>query len=55
MILELEEDKKDLVKPISDLMNEGKYEEARAMMLTIPTEWRIAVMWTIAAQTGIIL
>lgn len=54
-MLELEEDKKDLVTPISDLMNEGKYDEARAMLLNVPLEWRIAVLWTIAAQTGIIL
>lgn len=54
-MLELEEDKQDLVKPIMDLMAEGKYDEARAEMLKVPLEWRIAVVWTVAAQTGIIL
>lgn len=54
-MLELEEDKQDLVKPILALMAEGKYEEARSAVNAIPTEWRIAVIWTVAAQTGICL
>jgi hypothetical protein len=54
-VLELEEDKQDLVTPIMNLMNEGKYEEARAKVNEIPTTWRIAVIWTVAAKTGIVL
>lgn len=54
-MLELEEDKQDLVTPILALMSDGKYEEARAAVEAIPTTWRIAVIWTIAAQTGIVL
>lgn len=54
-MLELDDDKVDLVKPITDLMAEGKYDEARAKLNEIPTTWRIAVLWTVAAQTGIVL
>lgn len=54
-MLELEEDKVDLVAPILALMAEGKYDEARAAVNEIPTTWRIAVIWTVAAQTGIVL
>lgn len=54
-MLELEDDKQDLVKPILDLMAEGKYAEAREAVNKIDTVWRIAVIWTVAAQTGIVL
>ncbi len=54
-MLELDDDKVDMVTPIMKLMAEGKYEEARTAMYAIPVEWRIAVIWTVAAQTGIIL
>ena len=54
-MLELEEDKVDLVTPILALMSEGRYEEARVAVNAIPTTWRIAVIWTVAAQTGIVL
>lgn len=54
-MLELDDDKKDLVKPITDLMSEGKYEEARAALRAVDPLWRVAVLWTVAAQTGICL
>lgn len=54
-MLELDPEKEDLVTPITNLMAEGKYEEARVEVNKIPTLWRIAVIWTIAAQTGIVL
>lgn len=54
-MLELDDDSVNYVKPIADLVQEGKYDEARAEMYKVPVEWRIAVIWTVAAQTGIVL
>ena len=54
-MLELDDDKKDLVTPIIDLMNEGRYEDARAALQKVDPMWRIAVLWTVAAQTGVCL
>lgn len=54
-MLELDDDQKDLVTPIIDLMGEGKYEEARAALQAVDPLWRVAVLWTVAAQTGICL
>lgn len=54
-MLELDEESTNYVQPIVDLMAEGKYDEARAAVNEIPVTWRIAVIWTVAAQTGIIL
>lgn len=54
-MLELDEESVNYVQPIVDLMAEGKYDEARTEMYKIPIEWRIAVIWTVAAQTGIVL
>jgi hypothetical protein len=54
-VLELDDDQQDLVTPIVNLMAEGKYDEAREAVNKIPTTWRIAVIWTVAAQTGIVL
>lgn len=45
----------DYVQPITKLMEEGKYDEARAELEKAPKEWRIAILWTVAAQTGIVL
>lgn len=54
-MLELDEDSVNYVQPILDLMAEGKYEEARAKVAEVPLTWRIAVIWTVAAQTNIVL
>lgn len=54
-MLELEEQKQDIVKPIANLVAEGKYDEARTAVSNLPEEWRLAVIWTVAAQTGIVL
>lgn len=54
-MLELDDDKKDLVSPIIALMNDGKYDEARAALQAVDPLWRIACLWTIAAMTGICL
>lgn len=55
-MLEFDEDGAvDYVTPIMDLMKVGKYEEARAKLAEVPLEWRIAVLWTVGAQTGIVL
>ena len=54
-MLELDEHSVNYVQPILDLMTEGKYDAARTAMYKVPIEWRIAVIWTVAAQTGIVL
>lgn len=54
-MLELDEHSVNYVQPIVDLMSEGKYEEARALLNAVPKEWRMAVSWTVAAQTNTLL
>lgn len=54
-MLELPSDQQDLVTPILALMNEGKYDDARAALEAVGQQWRVACLWTIAAMTGICL